>query len=59
VKKLIVCIALLIAACHDKRPPQPTAEQSHQLNDAEDMLNNMAQNDVAPNGNGFGNQSAH
>jgi hypothetical protein len=51
VKKLIVCIALSVAACHDKRPPQPTAEQSDQLNDAEDMLNNMAQNEEGPEAN--------
>ncbi|HYX45731.1 MAG TPA: hypothetical protein VE820_02745 [Sphingomicrobium sp.] len=50
-KKLIVCTALLIAACHDKRPPQPTAEQSEQLNDAEDMLNAMAQNEEGPEAN--------
>jgi len=40
-KYLLIAI-LLLAACHQKRPPAPTAEQSAQLNDAEDMLNNMA-----------------
>jgi hypothetical protein len=42
VKQLIVCGFLLIAACHDRRPPGPTTEQSAQLNDADDMLDNMA-----------------
>jgi hypothetical protein len=42
VKQLIVCVLLLLAACKDERPPAPTAEQSRQLNDAEDMLNNVA-----------------
>ena len=34
--------ALLLVACKDQRPPSPTAEQSRQLNETEDMLNNMA-----------------
>jgi hypothetical protein len=42
VKQLIICTLLLLAACHDKHPPTPTAEQSAQLNDAGDMLDNMA-----------------
>ena len=50
-KKLIACAFLALAACHDKRPPQPTAEQSQQLNDAEDMLNDMAQNEEGPEAN--------
>lgn len=44
-KKHIVCALLTLASCHDKRPPQPSEEQSQQLNDAEDMLNDMAQNE--------------
>jgi len=47
VKKIIVCVFLL-AACQDKRPPIPTEEQSSQLNEAEDMLNHMAQNEEGP-----------
>jgi hypothetical protein len=30
---------LLLAACGDDRPPVPTAEQSDQLNEAEELLN--------------------
>jgi hypothetical protein len=48
VKHLFVCILLLLAACHERRPPGPTAEQNQQLNDAEDMLNAMAQNEEGP-----------
>jgi hypothetical protein len=48
VKQLLVCALLLAAACHDRRPPTPNAEQSEQLNDAEDMLNNMGANEEGP-----------
>jgi len=51
VKKLVVCVLLLIAACHDRRPPAPTAQESEQLNDAENMLNAMAQNEEGPEAN--------
>jgi hypothetical protein len=42
VKKLIACALLIVAACHDRRPPAPTAEQSGELNDADQMLDNLA-----------------
>jgi hypothetical protein len=48
VKQLIVCVLLAITACKDQRPPAPTAEQSRQLNDAEEMLNSMANNEEGP-----------
>jgi hypothetical protein len=41
VKQLASLLILLTAGCHDRRPPAPNAEQSAQLNDAEDMLDNM------------------
>jgi len=47
VKKIILCV-LLLAACQDKRPPAPTGQQSAQLNEAEDMLNDMANNEEGP-----------
>lgn len=47
-KVLLVPAVLLVGACHDRRPPAPTAEQSQQLNDAEDMLNGMAANEEGP-----------
>ena len=45
----MLCLLLLAASCHDKGPPTPTAEQSAQLDNAEDMLNDMARNEPAPN----------
>jgi hypothetical protein len=42
---------LALAACRDDRPPAPTAEQSAQLNEAEDMLNAMARNEEGPEAN--------
>jgi hypothetical protein len=47
-KQLVVCVFLLTIACRDQRPPEPTAEQSEQLNEAEDMLNDMANNEEGP-----------
>lgn len=41
----ILFIVLVIAACDRTETPQPpTAEQSAQLNEAEGMLDNMADN---------------
>lgn len=42
VKKLIAGMLLMAAGCRDERPPAPTQEQSAQLNDAENMLNQQA-----------------
>jgi hypothetical protein len=42
VKKLVVSIFLIVAACHDRRPPAPTVEHSAELNDADRMLDNLA-----------------
>ena len=40
--KFLLLSLLLVAACKDHRPPAPSAEQSQQLNEAENMLDNMA-----------------
>ncbi|HUP66611.1 MAG TPA: hypothetical protein VM145_00150 [Sphingomicrobium sp.] len=48
VKKLILCALLLGAACHKGEPAAPTAEQSAQLNEAEDMLDAEATNEEGP-----------
>jgi hypothetical protein len=40
--------ALLLTACHKDVPPGPTAEQSNQLNEADDMLNSLAANEKGP-----------
>ena len=47
-KKLIVFALFLAASCQDRRPPTPSADQSAQLDNAEDMLNDMAQNEEGP-----------
>jgi len=44
-RQIILASLLLLAACHKDEPPAPSAEQSAQLNEAEDMLNGMAQNE--------------
>ncbi len=50
---------LLLAACGDDRPPAPTAEQSDQLNQAEELLNQQAASEKGPESNppGPSNQS--
>jgi len=42
-KKLFACLLLVPSACHGGEPPAPTAEQSAQLNEAEEMLNDLAE----------------
>jgi len=44
----LCALSLAIAGCKNDRPPAPTAEQSSQLNEAEDMLNKMGQNEEGP-----------
>jgi hypothetical protein len=39
---------LLLAGCKGQSPPAPSARQSDQLNEAEDMLDNAAQNEEGP-----------
>jgi hypothetical protein len=48
VRILALCLLPLLGACRDQRPPGPTAEQSGQLNDAENMLNAEAANEEGP-----------
>jgi len=54
VRSALLCAFLLAAACHRHEPPAPTPEQSDQLNQAEDMLNGMAQNEEGPEANASG-----
>ena len=51
-KKSLMILALMAAACDRDRPPAPTSEQSDQLDEAEAMLNDMAGNEegAAPEG---------
>jgi uncharacterized protein YcfL len=44
----LLCTLLLLASCRSERPPAPTSEQSDQLNQADAMLNAMAQNEEGP-----------
>ena len=47
--KYLLAALLLLSACHKDEPAAPTAEQSSQLNDAENLLDTLAQNqEVAP-----------
>jgi hypothetical protein len=46
-RAVLLILLLLIGGCRDQRPPQPTAEQSAQLNEAENMLN-AAANEEGP-----------
>ena len=47
-KYLILATLLFLAACRRDEPPAPTAEQSAQLNEAEEMLNAEAANEEGP-----------
>ena len=47
-KPILFLAILVLGACKDNRPPAPTAEQSQQLNEAENMLDNMAANEEGP-----------
>jgi len=51
-RKTVLALALLTAACDRDQPPAPTEEQSSQLDEAEAMLNDMAENEegAAPAG---------
>ena len=40
-RKSLIALALLVAACADDRPPAPTAEENERLDEAEAMLNEM------------------
>ena len=50
-KAILTALLLLLPACSDQRPPAPTAEQSAQLNEAEELLNEQA------NAEGNGNRA--
>ncbi len=41
----LAVLMIAIAACDRDQPPAPTSEQSAQLDEAEDMLNDMAENE--------------
>lgn len=41
-RTFLLTAILLLSACGDDRPPAPTPEQSDQLNEAENLLNEQA-----------------
>ena len=47
-KTLLLLAALSVAGCRDQQPPTPTSEESAQLNEAEDMLDDLGQNEEGP-----------
>ena len=53
--KIAVPLAFLlqVAACHERHPPVPTAEQSDELNEADSMLSELA-NEEGPEAKGSG-----
>jgi hypothetical protein len=46
--KRIFLAFLILGACGREQPAAPTAEQSAQLNEAEDMLNHASANEEGP-----------
>ena len=42
-KAIWAALAVALAACGEQRPPAPTPEQNEQLNEAEEMLNEEAE----------------
>jgi hypothetical protein len=46
--KYLVFFALILASCGKEQPAAPTAQQSAELNEAEDMLNDVAANEEGP-----------
>ena len=58
-KRILLPIVLLLTACNrDEQPQSPTAAESEQLNEAEEMLNELAKEEgPAPQGADPSNRS--
>ena len=48
ITRFLILALLLATSCQKDEPPSPTTEQSEQLNEAEDMLNALAENEEGP-----------
>jgi hypothetical protein len=46
--RAVLPILVFLAACGDDRPPAPTAEESEQLNEVEELLNEEAAKEEGP-----------
>jgi hypothetical protein len=44
----LLALMISFSACRDQQPAAPTPEQADQLNNAEDMLNRLAENEEGP-----------
>ncbi len=42
-RRVLLLVLLLMAACSDQRPPAPSAEENARLDETEAMLNNLDQ----------------
>lgn len=50
-KYVLFALTLSLAACGEDRPPEPASAQADQLNEAEAMLNDLAEKErAAPSG---------
>jgi hypothetical protein len=49
---------MLLCACREQRPPAPTEEQSIQLNEAENLLDEAAAKEKGPEANASGPSNA-
>jgi hypothetical protein len=47
-RRIATALFLTLVACREQRPPAPTSEQSDQLNEAENMLNELGANEEGP-----------
>lgn len=47
-KILLILFAVLLTACRSDSPPAPTSEETQKLDEAEAMLNDLADNEEGP-----------
>ena len=52
-RMIILALMVLLCGCRDRHPPAPTPEQNQQMNEADSMLNSLA-NEEGPEANASG-----